>query len=66
MFVDLTLGFDKLSIDKDAVDERSNFFVNSGHFGTHIDVHLRTEIPLNYMVSRGVLFDVSHVKNRDI
>lgn len=66
MLIDLTLDARQLSLEDDVMDERTMALFKSGHFGSHIDVPLKTEIPLDYMVSRGVLFDVSHIKNRDI
>ncbi|WP_419418413.1 cyclase family protein [Legionella sp. D16C41] len=66
MYVDLTLKLNNLTINKDVIDERSDAIIKSGHFGTHIDIHLKTEIPLDYIINRGLLFEVSHIKNRDI
>lgn len=66
MYIDLTLSIDKLHMDKDVMAERADAILKAGHFGTHIDIHLKTEIPLNYMINRGLLFDVSSIKNRDI
>lgn len=37
----------------------------SGHLGTHFDV-MNKDFPLDYSVRKGVVFDVSDVKNRDI
>ena len=37
----------------------------TGHLGTHFDVMDR-EFPLDYTCRRGVAFDVSHVRDRDI
>lgn len=36
-----------------------------GHLGTHFDV-MNKEFPLEYTQRKGIVFDVSHVKNRDI
>ena len=66
MYVDLTLGVNSLRIDDAVIDDHADAILKSGHFGTHIDIHLKTEIPLNYIVNRALLFDVSHIKNRDI
>lgn len=38
----------------------------SGHFGTHVDVYLQTEIPLEYMNSSAIMFDVRDIQDRDI
>lgn len=37
----------------------------SGHLGTHFDV-MDKEFPLEYTSRKGIVFDVSHVGNRDI
>ncbi|MGQ3887500.1 cyclase family protein [Legionella sp. CNM-1927-20] len=66
MYIDLTLSMNQLTIDKEVIHENYDVFLKSGHFGTHIDIHLKTEIPLEYMENRALLFDVSHVKDRDI
>lgn len=66
MYIDLTLSTDKWNIKKEVLDDRSTAIVNSGHVGTHIDIPLKTEIPLDYMLNRALLFDVSHIKGRDI
>lgn len=36
-----------------------------GHLGTHFDV-MNKEFPLEYTERKGIIFDVSNVKNRDI
>ena len=36
-----------------------------GHLGTHFDV-MNKEFPLEYTQRRAVVFDVSHIRNRDI
>jgi kynurenine formamidase len=66
MYFDLTLSLDNLVINKEVLNVRSEVILKSGHFGTHIDIHLKTVIPLDYMENRGLLFDVSHIKDRDI
>lgn len=37
----------------------------AGHIGTHFDV-MDKEFPLEYTVRRGIIFDVSHINDRDI
>lgn len=65
-YIDLTLQVGKnnkvykwaeLQLQKDIV---------MGHVGTHIDVYEKPHIPLEYMQRRGIVFDVSHIKDRDI
>ena len=36
-----------------------------GHMGTHFDV-MDKEFPLEYTARNGVVFDVSHVRDRDV
>ena len=36
-----------------------------GHLGTHFDV-MNKEFPLEYAERKGIVFDVSGIKNRDI
>ncbi|STX51478.1 Putative cyclase [Legionella busanensis] len=66
MYIDLTLSLNELSMDKEIMNEKADIIFKSGHYGTHIDIHLQTEIPLEYMANRALLFDVSHIKDRDI
>ena len=37
-----------------------------GHVGTHFDIYGDIQVPLEYMQTRGILFDVSHIKDREI
>lgn len=66
MYVDLTLGLNEIFIDDEIKDERKNKMLESGHFGTHIDIHLQTEIPLEYMKNRAMMFDVSEIADREV
>ena len=66
MFIDLSLQFreDDEAFTHMKSDPKKLF--QSGHFGTHLDVHLKTKVPLDVMQTTGVLFDVSMVHGRDI
>ena len=41
-------------------------YLNFGHVGTHLDTHLKTVIPLEYISNRGILFNVSEVSHNEI
>lgn len=66
MKIDLTLPISKdmwhaMRQQAIAVDEWERF----GHLGTHFDV-MDQEFPLEYCERRGRVFDVSHIRDRDI
>ncbi|MCY6355064.1 cyclase family protein [Clostridium sp. ZS2-4] len=66
MFIDLTL---KLSKDHPAFQwaaTQKNHLMARGHLATHIDVYEKTQVPLEYMESRGIIFDVSGIEDRKI
>ena len=54
---ELMRKFIKMSLDGN--------FDKFGHFGTHFDV-MNKEFPLEYCERDGVIFDVSHIHDRDI
>ena len=58
MFVDLSLPLAGIPEDG-AHREREKDLFRLGHYGTHCDRLLKTEIPLEYMKSRAVKLDVS-------
>lgn len=62
MLIDITL---KITPDmiKDAKGNEDKALV--GHLGTHFDV-MNKEFPLEYTGRKGIVFDVSDVKDRDI
>lgn len=66
MKIDLTLRITEnhsaYSLFKKSKDE----ILRLGHFATHLDVHLKTRVPLEYMQRRGILIDVSHSTNNDV
>ena len=37
-----------------------------GHIGTHFDVYGEMTLPLDYIQTRGVIIDVSHIKGREV
>lgn len=62
MLIDITLKITPKMVT-DAQGNEKKAFV--GHLGTHFDV-MDKEFPLNYTERGAVLFDVSHVENREI
>lgn len=66
MNIDITLAFNKADLDPSILEHDAEKFFNSGHYATHIDTHLKTKIPVDYMDCRALMFDVSAVQDRDI
>ena len=62
MKIDITLKITPKMV-ADAQGNEKKAFV--GHLGTHFDV-MNREFPLEYTERKGIVFDVSNVKNRDI
>lgn len=62
MKIDITLKITPKMI-KDAQGNEKKALV--GHLGTHFDV-MNKEFPLDYTERKGIVFDVSHVQERDI
>ena len=62
MLIDVTLRITpKMAADAQGNEKRALV----GHLGTHFDV-MDKEFPLEYTERKGVVFDVSKVKDRDI
>ena len=62
MLIDLTLKI----TPKMAADAQGNEKITrAGHLGTHFDV-MNKEFPLEYTKRKGVVFDVSAIRDRDI
>ncbi|MBR5521176.1 MAG: cyclase family protein [Oscillospiraceae bacterium] len=62
MLVDITLKI----TPKMATDAQGNAKITlAGHLGTHFDV-MNKEFPLEYTKRKGVIFDVKHIRDRDI
>lgn len=62
MLIDITL---KITPDMVQTAHNNANMVLSGHVGTHFDV-MDKEFPLDYTRRTGLVFDVSHVTDRDI
>lgn len=55
MFIDLSLPLEKHGTE---FAERELNLFKLGHYGTHLDRLLGTQIPLTYFKSRGIIFDI--------
>ena len=62
MKIDITLKITPKMV-KDAQGNEKKTLV--GHLGTHFDV-MNKEFPLDYTERKGIVFDVSNIKGRDI
>ena len=62
MLIDITLKITPQMV-ADAQENENKSLV--GHLGTHFDV-MNKEFPLAYTERKGIIFDVSHVTDRDI
>ena len=62
MLIDITLKITP-QIANDAPEKANRSLM--GHLGTHFDV-MDKEFPLEYTERRGIVFDVAHIRNRDI
>lgn len=61
MYIDLTLTVPPESPLMQWAQSQANPYVAMGHIGTHLDTYLHRPIPLEYVQSRGVLFQVPGV-----
>jgi kynurenine formamidase len=59
MKIDLTFQLTENHPVFKKIDESKDKYFKLGHLGTHLDTHLKTKVPLDYMVTRGILFDVT-------
>ena len=62
MLIDITLGISKKMMDNAMKNDKKAL---EGHLGTHFDV-MDKFFPLEYTQRKGIVFDVSSVKDRDI
>ena len=65
-YIDLTLQVSKTNRVYKKAEVQLNKHIVMGHVGTHFDVYGEIQVPLHYMQTRGVLFDVSHIVDREI
>ncbi len=65
-YIDLTLHVGKTNKIYKWAETQLKKDIVMGHVGTHIDVYDKKQIPLEYMQRRGIVFDVTHVRGREI
>lgn len=65
-YIDLTLQVKKTNRVYKQAEVQNNRHVVMGHVGTHFDIYGDIQVPLQYMQTRGILFDVSHIRGREI
>ncbi|PHV70956.1 polyketide cyclase [Sporanaerobium hydrogeniformans] len=65
-YIDLTLQVKKINKIYKWAELQPKKESVMGHVGTHMDVYEMKQIPLEYMQRRGILFDVSTIRNREI
>lgn len=61
MYIDLTTNVSQNSPLIQWANSQDNPHVAMGHIGTHLDTYEKTDIPLEYFKSEGILFDVRGV-----
>lgn len=65
-YVDLTLQVKKTNRVYKQAEAQNKKHIVMGHVGTHFDIYGDIQVPLDYMNTRGILFDVSHITDREI
>lgn len=65
-YIDLTLTVRKTNKAYQWAQTQLKKEIVMGHVGTHIDIYDKPNIPLDYMQTRGVLLDASHVSEGEI
>lgn len=60
MIIDLTTKADK-QIMEQWLSTQENRHIAAGHIGTHLDTYQKSQIPLEYVESMGVILDVSEI-----
>lgn len=63
MVIDLTTKVDKQLMEQ-WLSTQKNRHIATGHIGTHLDTYNKSEIPLEYFESIGVLLDVSNISEK--
>lgn len=63
MMIDLTIKVDKQLMEQ-WLSTQENRHIATGHIGTHLDTYNKSEIPLEYVESMGVLLDVSEISEK--
>lgn len=65
MQIDMTYELKKELMDEFIKTAADRSFSKFGHFGTHFDIQDK-KFPLEYCERNGVIFDVSHIKDKEI
>ena len=55
MKIDITHKLKKDNPVFEKFNDQDKNYLNFGHVGTHLDSHLQTVIPLDYITNRGIL-----------
>ncbi|WFD10244.1 cyclase family protein [Tepidibacter hydrothermalis] len=58
--LDITLKLDKNNKVWKWLESQENKLINAGHVGTHVDVYKKSNIPLEYFKTKGVLIDCTN------
>ena len=69
MIIDLTMKVENTNHLIQWAKSQDNKFIAMGHIGTHLDTYQKSNIPLQYFKSKGIVFDVrgiNEVKVNDI
>lgn len=61
MYIDLTTAVSPNSSLVKWAKSQDNPHVAMGHIGTHLDTYKKSDIPLEYFKSQGVIFDVRNI-----
>lgn len=66
MKYDLTTQVD-VGLMEQWLSTKENRHLATGHVGTHLDTYEKSDIPLDYIICQGILWDVSNIaENREI
>lgn len=60
MIIDLTNKITKELLEW-IDDLPDNKHVETGHIGTHLDIYNKSEVPMEYFKTKGILIDISHI-----
>lgn len=66
MYIDLTCKIEKDNPVLLWAGQQAQKHIATGHVGTHIDVYEKTTIPLEYVQSRGICFDVRDIQEINV
>jgi len=60
--IDISIKLERTNNVWNWLKSQENKLISAGHIGTHIDVYNKSEIPENYIKSRGVIIDCSNYR----